>query len=33
MRICPMCSGEVIERKCRLVCAKCHALISNCNGD
>jgi len=30
---CPICGGEVTHQKCKVVCKRCHSLISNCNGD
>ena len=30
---CPVCEGPVAQIKCKLVCAQCHSIIENCNGD
>lgn len=30
---CPVCGGDVEHVKCKVVCLKCRALVSNCNGD
>lgn len=30
---CPACGGSILTIKCKVVCSRCKALISNCNGD
>ena len=30
---CPVCGGEVEQLKCKIVCLRCRALVSNCSGD
>jgi hypothetical protein len=30
---CPVCGGALLTIKCKIVCDRCKALISNCNGD
>jgi hypothetical protein len=30
---CPVCGGPLTTIKCKVVCTRCHAVVSNCNGD
>ena len=30
---CPVCGGKLAAIKCKIVCSRCHAVVSNCNGD
>jgi len=31
--LCPACGGPTESRKCKEVCARCGAIVQNCNGD
>ena len=31
-RTCPLCGGLLEERKCELVCTKCHNVVEGCSG-